>query len=218
MVSQSREDMIVGNIALVHSIAKRFVGRGAEYDDIFQAGCLGLIKAVDGFDEKMGYQFSTYAVPVIMGEIKRIFRDGGYVKVSRSLREKSIIVQSARERYCKRYDCEPKISELSEITGIKAEHLPEILNIINPPLSLDSDSKEGTLGYDIPYDESDEVFDKISIDFATSKLNDNERALIKYRYYEGKTQCETADLLGISQVQVSRKEKALLSKLREVLS
>lgn len=218
MVNDEREQRIVENIGLVHSIANRFRNRDADYDDLFQAGCIGLIKAVDNFDESKGFAFSTYAVPVIMGEIKRIFRDGGPIKVSRSLKEKSIKVQAVRDRFVRRELREPTLSELAELSGVDINELSEILNIINPVVSLSYTTEDGDEEIDIPVDDSDRLFDKLSISQVMSTLTEREQLLIKYRFYEGKTQCETAKLLGISQVQVSRKEKAILIKLREKLS
>lgn len=206
--------MIEDNIGLVHSIAKRFKGRGEDYDDLYQAGCVGLIKAVDNFDESKGFLFSTYAVPVIMGEIRRLFRDGGAVKVSRSLKEKSIKVQAVREKFIKKELREPTVSELSELCGIETEELSEVLNIINPVVSLSCTTEDGDETIDIPVDDTDKLFDRLSVYHAIRDLSNDELLLIKYRFYEGKTQCESAKLLGISQVQVSRREKQLLAKLR----
>ena len=211
-----REKAIVDNIGLVHSIANRFRYRGADYDDLFQAGCLGLIKAVDNFDESKGFAFSTYAVPVIMGEIKRIFRDGGPIKVSRALKEKSIKVQAVRDKFVKKELREPTLSELAKLSNTDINELSEILNIISPVVSL-SNSEENNDEFDIPVDESENLFDKLSINQIISKLDDREQQLIKYRFFEEKTQCETAMILGVSQVQISRKEKAILLKLRELL-
>ena len=209
--------MIVGNIGLVHCIANRFIGRGAEYDDLYQAGCVGLIKAVDNFDESRGFLFSTYAVPVIMGEIKRLFRDGGAIKVSRSLKEKSIRVQAIREKFINSELREPTLSELASLSGFCEEELGEILNVINPIVSLSVSNEDGENILDIPFDDSDEVLNKISVHQALKTLSNTELLIVKYRYFEGKTQCEAADLLGISQVQVSRREKQLLTKLRKKL-
>lgn len=206
--------MIEENIGLVHSIAKRFKGRGEDYDDLYQAGCVGLIKAVDNFDESKGFLFSTYAVPVIMGEIRRLFRDGGAVKVSRSLKEKSIKVQAIREKFIKKELREPTVSELSELCGIETEELSEVLNVINPVVSLSCTTEDGDETIDIPVDDTDKLFDRLSVHYAIKDLSNDELLLIKYRFYEGKTQCESAKLLGISQVQVSRREKQLLAKLR----
>ena len=209
--------MIEENIGLVHSIAKRFKGRGEEYDDLYQAGCVGLIKAVDNFDASKGFLFSTYAVPVIMGEIRRLFRDGGAIKVSRSLKEKSIKVQAVREKFIKQELREPTVSELSDLCGIDTEELSEVLNVINPVISLNCSTEDGDDTIDIPVDDTDKLFDRLSVHQAIRDLSNDELLLIKYRYYEGKTQCETAKLLKISQVQVSRREKQLLAKLRTKL-
>ncbi|WP_454969138.1 sigma-70 family RNA polymerase sigma factor [Eubacterium sp.] len=217
MVTKIRNKMIEDNIGLVHSIAKRFKGRGEDYDDLYQAGCVGLIKAVDNFDESKGFLFSTYAVPVIMGEIRRLFRDGGAVKVSRSLKEKSIKVQAVREKFIKKELREPTVSELSELCGIETEELSEVLNIINPVVSLSCTTEDGDEIIDIPVDDTDKLFDRLSVHHAIRDLSNDELLLIKYRFYEGKTQCESAKLLGISQVQVSRREKQLLAKLRAKL-
>lgn len=218
MVKEDRKQKIVDNIGLVHSIANRFRGRGAEYDDLFQAGCVGLIKAVDNFDESKGFAFSTYAVPVIMGEIKRIFRDGGPIKVSRSLKEKSIRVQAAKDKFVKRELREPTLSELAEITGTDVDELSEILNIINPVISLNFCGEDSDEEFDIPVDNSEQLFDRISLQQAMTSLSNQDKLLIKYRFFDGDTQCVTAKHLGISQVQVSRREKALLMKLREKLT
>lgn len=215
MVSE-RDKKIEENIGLVHSIANRFRNRGVEYDDLYGAGCLGLVKAVDNFDEKRGFAFSTYAVPVIMGEIKRLFRDGGAVKVSRALKEKSIKVQAIRDKFTKSELREPTIGELSRLCGIEIEELSEILNILSPVVSLSSFNDEENDEFDIPYDESEKLFDKLSLDELLSNLDEKDKKLINLRYYEGKTQCETANILGVSQVQISRKEKSILRRLREL--
>lgn len=218
MVIDKREQMIVDNLGLVHSIAHRFTGRGIEYDDLYQSGCFGLIKAVDNFDEEKGFQFSTYAVPVIMGEIKRLFRDGGAIKVSRSLKEKSIYVQAVREKYRKDNLAEPTISELSKLCGIEVEELSEILNILTPVASLSYAFEDDDSSIDVPVDEEDKLFDRISVHQAMKNLPIEEIKLIDYRFFQGKTQMETAKLLHISQVQVSRREKRVLLKLREKLT
>ena len=217
MVTENRDKMIEENIGLVHSVAKRFKGRGADYDDLFQSGCIGLIKAVDNFDESMGYQFSTYAVPVIMGEIKRVFRDGGAIKVSRSLKEKSLRAQSLRDKFSKRELREPTVSELADMLGCDVNETAEILNVINPMLSINQFGEDGNSDLDIPVDDSENLFDRISLSQIIDTLNYEEKQIIDYRYFKGKTQTVTANSMGISQVQVSRKEKAVLRKLRERL-
>lgn len=217
MVKDKRDDMIIANTGLVHSIANRFRGRGVEYDDLYQAGCVGLVKAVDNFDESRGFTFSTYAVPVIMGEIKRLFRDGGAIKVSRSLKEKSIKLQAIREKFIKKEMREPTLSELSSMSEFDIEEVGEILNILLPVVSLSVSNDDSEDILDIPVDETDALFDKLSVHQALKELTNTELLIVKYRYYEGKTQCETAESIGISQVQVSRKEKIILQKLRKKL-
>lgn len=217
MVIDDRDKKITENIGLVHSIANRFRNRGADYDDLFQAGCVGLIKAVDNFDESKGFAFSTYAVPVIMGEIKRIFRDGGAIKISRSLKEKSIKVQAMRDKFLSKNLREPTVSELASLSGYDVEELSEILNIINPVVSINMLTEEGSEEIDIPVDDSDKMFDRLSLEQVMTTLTEPERLLIEYRFYQGKTQCETAKILNVSQVQVSRKEKAILLKMRNKL-
>lgn len=218
MVTDKRSIAIENNIGLVHSIAKRFKGRGVEYDDLFQCGCVGLIKAVDNFDETLGYKFSTYAVPVIMGEIKRLFRDGGAVKVSRALKEKSLKAQAVREQFINRELREPTVSEFAELLGCDISETAEILNVINPVISINQFGEDGSEDFDIPVDDSEKLFDRLSVNQVLETLNEQERKIVDFRFYKGKTQSETASFLGISQVQVSRKEKALLLKLREQLS
>ncbi|HIW86336.1 MAG TPA: sigma-70 family RNA polymerase sigma factor [Candidatus Eubacterium faecipullorum] len=217
MVKERRNQMIEENIGLVHSIAKRFTGRGVDYEDLFQTGCIGLIKAVDNFDESKGFRFSTYAVPVIMGEIRRIFRDGGAIKVSRALKEKSVKAQRLRELFAKKELREPTLSELSDMLGCEADETAEILNVINPMLSLNSFGEDGNELLDVPVDNREELFEHISLLQGMEKLSPEERFIIDSRYYKGKTQSETASALGVSQVQISRKEKEILKKLRIML-
>lgn len=217
MVKELRNKMIEDNIGLVHSIAKRFTGRGVDYEDLFQTGCIGLIKAVDNYDESKGFKFSTYAVPVIMGEIRRIFRDGGAIKVSRALKEKSVKAQLLRERFAKKELREPTVSELSDMLGCDIDETAEILNVINPMLSLNSFGEDGKEDLDVPFDDREEMFDRLSLSQVMDKLPDEERYIIESRYFQGRTQSETARKLGVSQVQISRKEKEILKKLRILL-
>lgn len=217
MVMSQRDKMITENIGLVHSIANRFRGRGADYDDLFQSGCVGLVKAVDNFDESKGFAFSTYAVPVIMGEIRRIFRDGGAIKVSRTLKEKAIKAQSARDKFLRSELREPTVSEMAEMLDCSKEDVAEILNVITPMVSLNSAGDDGELTIDIPVDESEELFNRLSVLQLMEHLNDKEKAIVDMRYFRGFTQSKTAEILGVSQVQISRKEKAILKKLRKLI-
>lgn len=217
MVSGQRERQIQENIGLVHTVANRFRGRGMEYDDLFQSGCVGLIKAVDRFDPSLGYAFSTYAVPVIIGEIKRLFRDGGAVKVSRVLKEKALRAARLKEDFMLRKDREPTICELAEMLECSPAEAAEILGVMQPTVSINSAGEDGNEVLDIPVDDSDRLFDRLSVLQAMDGLDKNEQMLVELRYYKGLTQCKTAQILGLSQVQVSRKEKAALQKMRRVM-
>lgn len=214
----NREELINSNYGLVHSCANRFRSKGIEYDDLYQAGCIGLIKAVDGFDETRGFAFSTYAVPVILGEIKKLFRDGGAIKVSRSIKEKALKAQRFREKFIKEQLREPTISELADLLGLDFNETAEVLTASQAPLSLTYDSEDGGGELDIAVDEEDSMFDRISLYEVLNKLPEQERKLVHLRYFKGLTQTKTAEQLGVSQVQISRKEKAILIKMRKILN
>ncbi|WMJ23992.1 sigma-70 family RNA polymerase sigma factor [Paludicola sp. MB14-C6] len=207
------------NLGLVHSCANRFRGRFIEYDDLFSAGCVGLLKAIDGFDENRGIMFSTYAVPAILGEMKRLFRDGGALKVSRSLKDLSMKTIRERERYMKEFSREPTLSELAEILEVSMETVVEALNVSIPPMSLTLQDEDGESQLDVPIDVIDDrIADTISLNEVINTLDSQDKQLILLRYYQNKTQSETAAVLGMTQVQVSRREKKLLQKLRIKLS
>lgn len=208
----TRDEFIAANIPLVHSLANRFRGRGIEYEELFSAGSLGLVKACDNFDETRGLRFSTYAVPVILGEIKRLFRDGGAVKMSRSLRELSLRAQRAREELMKS-GSEPTLSELAEYMGISIEDAAEAIQAATPTISLTASDEGGEL--DVPVDGGENaLIDRIALRQCLERLSENDRNLIALRYFRGKTQSETAQIMGMSQVQVSRRERKILEELR----
>lgn len=215
MKDKTRDEFIVANIPLVHSLANRFRGRGIEYEELFSAGSLGLVKAYDSFDNERGVCFSTYAVPVILGEIKRLFRDGGAVKLSRSLKELSLRVKRAREELTKN-GTEPTISELAKYLGITPEEAAEAVGASAPPLSLtagDDDNEAAEL--DVPVESAENsLVDKLALRQCLEKLPEDDRTLIILRYFRSKTQAQTAELLGMTQVQVSRRERRILEKLR----
>lgn len=213
-----KEEFVKNNLGLVHSCANRFRGRGIEYDDLYGAGCVGLIKAIDGFDENRGIMFSTYAVPVILGEIKRLFRDGGALKVSRSLKELSLKAVRARERFMKQCFREPSVCELAEMLEASVEDVVEALNVSIPPMSLTVDEDDGGGQLDVIVEDTDEqLCDRISLREVIRHLEEKDQVLIVLRYFKNKTQSETAKVLGMTQVQVSRREKKLLQKLRSKL-
>lgn len=210
-----KEEFVKRNLGLVHSCANRFRGRGIEYDDLYGAGCVGLIKAIDGFDNTRGIMFSTYAVPVILGEIKRLFRDGGSIKVSRSLKELSLKVTRERERLMKKQFREPTVGELAEVLDVSPEEVVEALNVSVPPMSLTTPEEEGGSQLDIAVEDADEqLCDRVSLNEVICRLEIRDQKLIQLRYFQNKTQTETAACLGMTQVQVSRREKKLLQKLR----
>jgi RNA polymerase sporulation-specific sigma factor len=215
----NREEVICGNIGLVHSCARRFIGRGIEYDDLFQAGCMGLIKAADGFDEKRGLKFSTYAVPVILGEIRRLFRDGGAVKVSRSLKEMSMRASREREDFISREGREPTVSEMADLLGVGIEQAAEALSAAMPALSLTKAGEDEGEQLDVPVEPPDELLtDKLALHQVLCELDSLDRALIVLRYLKSNTQQATAEKLGMTQVQVSRRERAILEIMRRKLT
>lgn len=215
-ITLNREQTIESNIGLVHACARRFKGKGIEYDDLFQAGCMGLVKATDAFDSQRGVRFSTYAVPVILGEIRRLFRDGGTVKVSRSLKELSLKAAREREHFTQKEGREPTISELSSLMEVSEETLVEALGASAPPLSLTHE--EDSCEFDLPVDSPEEALaDRISLNQVIGQLESRDQQLIILRYFENQTQTQVAEALGMTQVQVSRREKKILLSLREKL-
>lgn len=216
----TRDERICDNLGLVHTCARRFIGRGIEYDDLYQAGCMGLVKAVDGFDESRGLRLSTYAVPVILGEIRRLFRDGGTVKVSRSLKELSMKVSRERDAFQVCEGREPTVGELAELLGLEREQVVEALGAALPALSLTrtGDEDDGD-EIDLPVDGPDEaITDRLALRQVLSELSEHDRSIIELRYFRRKTQQHTAEVLGMTQVQVSRRERVILRELRRLLS
>ena len=210
-------EFVEQNQGLVHSLANRFRGRGIEYEELFSAGCMGLIKAAKGFDETRGLQFSTYAVPVILGEIKRLFRDGGMIKVSRSLKELSLRVTRVRDRLLKE-GREARVSEIAEILGESVSDVTEALAISLPPISLTAQDEDGC-EFELPIPaKQTKVTDRIALGQCLDHLSPSERQLVYLRYFKNKTQAQTGKELGMSQVQVSRSEKQILLKLREMMT
>ena len=213
-----RDRFIEENLGLVHSLCRRFAGRGIEYDDLYQAGCIGLIKATDAFDEQRGLCFSTYAVPVIMGEIRRLFRDGGAVKVSRSVKELGLKISREKQIMEQKLCREPTVSELAEKLGVSPEEITEAMCASQPTVSLTRDDDGESCETDLPtVSTEDEISDRLLLDAAFEKLDETEKRIVTYRYYEYLTQNKTAELMNMTQVQVSRAEKKILLKLRELI-
>ena len=210
--------LVEENTGLVRSIAVRFMGRGVDFDDLCQIGHIGMIKAIRNFDLERGTAFSTYAVPLIMGEIKRFLRDDGEIKVSRELKRKAAIVCAAREQCLHRRECEPSVSVLAEICGFSQEEVVECLSATAGTVSLSEQiGEDGRLEDIIGVDFTPEINERIALRQAVEKLDKEEREIIVLRYFKGLTQAETGRILGISQVKVSRKESKAILRLKEEL-
>ena len=216
----ARAEFIQNNLGLVHACAGRFRNRGIEYEELYAAGCLGLVKACDGFDASRGLCFSTYAVPVILGEIKKLFRDGGTVKVSRSLKELGLRINAERERCLKRTGTEPSVTQLAETLDTTPEQVAMAIRASLPVLSLTpADSEDGGREWDVPVDSPEEMLsERISLDEVMDKLPPSDRLLIRLRFFGGRTQSETAKVLHTTQVQISRRERKILKWMRQELS
>ena len=210
--------MVEQNLGLVRSCAHRFRGRGIEYDDLYQAGCMGLVKATAAFDESRGVMFSTYAVPVILGEIRRLFRDGGTVKVSRSIKELGVKAARVREQLSTTLGRDAAISEVAEAMGKEPGEIAQALAATTPPVSLTAGEEEGGGQLDLPVDSPEELLsDILALKQAMERMEDRDRRLIILRYYQNQTQTQTAQELGMTQVQVSRREKKLMQYFRQDL-
>ena len=195
------------NMGLVHACCKRFSGKGIEYEELFASGCLGLAKAINNFDESRNLQFSTYAFPVIMGEIKRLFRDGGAVRVSRTLKELSLAISRLNNESKLKNGRELTVSELAERLDTSEEKIIDALNSTRVPLSLTAE-----------YDIQDEISERLSLEQAVKSLCETDRKIIQLRYYRSKTQTQTAKILSMTQVQISRREKKILTAIRDKMS
>ena len=213
-----RESLISNNYGLVHACANKFRGRGVEYDDLFQAGCVGLIKAADNFDRSRGFAFSTYAVPVILGEIKRIFRDGGSVKIGRTMKEQARKAVKAREALTNKLGREPTVSEIAAELNVDVALASQLITASMPPVSLTCGEDRDNEQIDIPVSAPEEALsEKMALAQVLDTLDERDRKLIELRYFKGLTQTKTAARLGMSQVQVSRREKVILLHLRNCL-
>jgi RNA polymerase sporulation-specific sigma factor len=217
----AREDLVQGNLRLVLSVIQRFNNRGEYVDDLFQVGCIGLMKAIDNFDLSQNVKFSTYAVPMIIGEIRRYLRDNNPIRVSRSLRDTAYKALQVRDSLVNKHSKEPTIGEIAEALNMSREEIVYALDAIQEPISLFEpiyhDGGDPIFVMDQISDEKNEDgiwLEGISIREALDKLSDRERMILTYRFFEGKTQMEVADEIGISQAQVSRLEKAALKNMR----
>ncbi|MCI5892636.1 MAG: SigB/SigF/SigG family RNA polymerase sigma factor [Clostridiales bacterium] len=222
---KAKEEIIENNVGLVRSVIKRFSGRGHEAEDLFQIGCIGLIKAVDKFDRSFDVAFSTYAVPMIIGEIKRFIRDDGIIKVSRAYKDISAKAAAVRERLMSESGNEPTLSQIADELGITPQELSTALEAVMRPESLYAKTDDGKsesremvdkIECDIDYEEK--IENRIMLSEAFDGIDEREKLIIYMRYFKQRTQSEIAAMLGISQVQVSRLEKKVLLKMREKLT
>ena len=218
-MTAEQDRLVTENIGLVHACAKRYCGRGVDYDDLYQSGCEGLVKAAAGFDSSRGVKFSTYAVPAILGEMRRLFRDGGAMRVSRSLRDLGLKIRRAGEAFETQYGREPTVGELAALLDVDPESVAEAIDAARPVLSL-SAARDGDEGEtDIPTQRFDErLIDLVALRQVISGLPDRDRELIRLRYVNGCTQNEVACRLGMTQVQVSRRERRILETCKQLMT
>ncbi len=213
-----RDTLISKNLLLVHGCCKRFSNKGIEYDDLYQSGCIGLIKAADRFDESLGFAFSTYAYPVIMGEIKRLFRDGGTLKVSRSIKELSLKINALSDKMYEQNGVTPSVGELAQILSVSPQEIAQAICSCAVPVSLTaSDGEHDGGNIDVPDGDNmtDLVDNNLTVQSMLKTLSPFERQIISLRFYGNKTQTEISKEMGITQVMVSRTEKRVLTKLRK---
>ena len=221
---QAREELIAGNLRLVLSVIHKFANRGENVDDLFQVGCIGLIKAIDNFDTSLDVKFSTYGVPMIVGEIRRYLRDNSAMRVSRAMRDTAYKVLQAKESYMAQHQKEPSVEEIAQMLGIKREEVVFALDAILDPVSLYepiySDSGDTVCVMDQVKDSrnTDEMWmEHIALKEAVSRLSEREQKILAMRFYQSKTQVEVSREIGISQAQVSRLEKNALRQIRKEL-
>ncbi len=218
---KAREELINGNLRLVLSVIQRFAGRGESSDDLFQVGCIGLIKAIDNFSSEFGVKFSTYAVPMIEGEVKRHIRDSGQIRVSRSLRDTAYKAMQAKEKLTAKLKRDPTVEEIADLIDCKREDVVIALEAVSEPISLYepvfSDSGDTVYVIDQIGDSNDDNnwLDEIALKDAISSLGTREKKILNLRFLQGKTQVEVAEEIGISQAQVSRLEKGVLNKIKD---
>ena len=217
-MTAEQEKLVTENIGLVHACARRYMGRGVEYDDLYQSGCEGLVKAAAGYDSSRNVRFSTYAVPAILGEIRRIFRDGGTVSIGRSLRDLGLKIHRAEAEFRSAEGRDPTVGELAERLGVEPENIAEAIEASRPVLSLTAERDGEEFQEDVPSERFDETLvDVVALREAISGLEENDREIIRLRYFAGKTQSFVARTLGMTQVQVSRRERRIINYMREQL-
>ena len=218
---EAAQQLVVENSGLIWSVTRRFFGRGVDSDDLYQLGCMGFLKAIKGFDEEYGTQFSTYAVPKISGEIRRFLRDDGTIKVSRGIKERAMHIKLARSSLEQTLGREPTIAEISEKTGFEIEDIATAETATGPAESLQKEN--GNENYTLEnilgdYGAEERLIERLALGEAIKALPEREQMIVSLRYFHGLTQERTARVMGVSQVQVSRLERKAVSQLREIMS
>ncbi len=222
--SEAKEALVTHNVSLVKCIVKRYLGKGVEYDDLFQIACMGFLKAIAGFDESFGVKFSTYAVPMIAGEIKRFMRDDGSVKVSRAMKQTAKEINLFIEEYVLKNSAQPTVAVIAQRFGMDEAETVFVMGSSKMPLSLYGgsefkDGKERELIEMLPaHDDQEEMLDKMLLKGAIESLSERDKKIIVLRYFRDMTQSEVAEKIGVSQVQVSRIESRIIKEFREKLS
>lgn len=221
---QAKNDLVQGNFPLIKSVVKKYMGRGVEYDDLYQIGCIGFLKAINNFNSSFDVKFTTYAVPMIAGEIKRFLRDDGEIKISRAIKTLSMKVKVFMDSYKKEYFVEPTINQIAEHFCVDPEDVVYALDSARPMISLyekideNSGNSANLIDKIIVEDNNDLLIDKLLLRTSIEELDDREKQVIILRYFRGKTQSEVASILGVSQVQVSRIESKILETLRKKIN
>lgn len=217
-MTTEQDRLVTENFGLVHACARKYCGRGIEYDDLYQSGCEGLVKAAAGFDSSRNVRFSTYAVPAILGEIRRLFRDGGSIRVSRSIRDLGLKISRVQCAFRNEHGRDPTVNELADLLGVEAESIAEAIDAARPVLSLTSEHDGEEFEEEVPSEQFDEsVIDVIALRQSIAGLDGRDREIIRLRYFAGLTQAKVAELLGMTQVQVSRRERKIIQSMRDKL-
>lgn len=221
--ASAKETLLSHNVSLMKSIIKRYLGKGVEYDDLYELACMGFLKAITGFDESFGVRFSTYAVPMIAGEVKRFLRDDGSVKVSRALKKSAREINAFTERYTSEHGTQPSVKEIAKALGMEEGDVAFALGSVRMPVSIYEqsdykDDKSVSIVDRLPSsDTQEEMIDKLLLSAAIEKLPERERKIVILRYFRDMTQSEVAKCIGVSQVQVSRIESRIIRQFREEL-
>jgi RNA polymerase sporulation-specific sigma factor len=218
-MTTEQNKLVTENFGLVHACARRYIGRGIEYDDLYQSGCEGLVKAAVGFDSSRNIRFSTYAVPAILGEIRRLFRDGGAIRVSRSIRDLGLKIHRTEAEFRASVGRDPTVNELAEKLGVDVESIAEAIDAARPVVSLTCERDGDDFEEDVPVEQFDDaIINIIALREVIAELEKDDREIIRLRYFSRKTQTDVAKQLGMTQVQISRRERKIIEYIRDKLT